>query len=240
MKKLVVLFLAGLLLTACGDSGTDETQQEDSDEPVFTDEDIALADEMIEFVQDKEGEFVEEANKKLEETRESYDQYETMTEGFTANKEIREDFQSLSNDMILEPFLEEYGQYVIKREDRENMNFRVNVKNYDENGESISLEDFQIVPSYENLTLEEPIMEYHDKYDVHELIFPVNTEETALFMTDATSNSSLSDRFTFYKTQEGELIVGIFESLLYNSNVFNFKDDTEDIQEDLQELPSLQ
>jgi len=237
MKKLFILFITGILLAACGDSGSDNTQQED--EPVFTDEDIALAEEMIEFVQDKEREFVEEANKELDETRDSYEEYETMTEGFTANKEIREEFQDLSNDMILEPFVENYGQHIIQREDRENLNFRVNVKNYDENGESVSLEDFQIVPSYENLDLEEPVMEYHDQYDVHELIFPVNEENTTLFITDSSSNTTVYDKFTFYKTKEGELLVGKMSRLQYNVMISDFED-PEDVQEDLQELPPLQ
>lgn len=242
MKKIIILLLTGILLTACGDSGVTEAQQEDGvkDEPVFTDEDITLAKEIIEFVQEKEMVFVEEANKELDKTRETYEQYETMTEGFTAIKEIREDFKPLSREIVLEPLLEEYGGHFVKREDRENMGFRVNVKNYDENGKSISLDDFHVVPSYENLTLENPIIEYHKQYGVHELIFRVNKENTNIFKVDGTPNSSLNDSFTFYKTKEGNLIVGVFEPILYNSNVFNFEGDPENVQEDLQELPPLQ
>lgn len=240
MKKTLILLLVVVLLTACSNSGATETQDEEKNEPVFTDEDIALAKEIIEFVHEKETEFVEEANKELDKTRNSYEKYETMTEGFTANKEIREDFKPLSKKIVLDSLLEQYGDNVIKREDKENMEFRVNVRNYDADGESISLSDFQITTSYENLELEEPTIEYHDQYGVHELIFPVNEENTTIFMPDATQNSSLNDRFTFYKTRDGDLIVGVFESILYNAKVSDFEDDPEDVQEDLQELPPLQ
>src|SRR5690606_18040109 len=117
MKKIILLLLTGILITACGDSGVTKEQQENDvkEEPVFTDEDIALAKEIIEFVHEKESEFVQEANKELDNTRETYERFQTMTEGFTADKKIREDFQSLSNEIIRDPFLKKYSQNVIEK-----------------------------------------------------------------------------------------------------------------------------
>lgn len=243
MKKIILLLLTGILITACGDSGVTKEQQENDvkEEPVFTDEDIALAKEIIEFVHEKESEFVQEANKELDNTRDSYEQFQTMTEGFTADKEIREDFQSLSNDMILVPLLDEYSQYIVEGEKWE-LQSRVNVKNYEDNnkaGGRSPLDKFQIVMSYEDLQLQEPIIEYYDQYDVHELIIPVN-KGTKIFRADKTPESALSNRFTFYKTENGNLIIGRLSPLQYNAMVLDFDRDIEKVQDDLKQLPPLQ
>lgn len=244
MKKVLVLLLTGILFAACGNSGSTQAQQEDKaqEEPVFTEEDIALAKEMIEFVQEKENEFVQKANEELDKTRNSYEEYQTMTNGFTANKEIREDFQDLSNDMILTPLLDNYGQHIIEGE-RWDLQTRVNVKDYEINGEqvnSIQLEDYEIAMSYENLNLEEPTIEYHEQYGVHELVFPIDDENTVPFITQKETNSTTYEEFTFYKTKDGELLIGKFSPLQYNALVLDFEDDPEDVHEDLQELPPLQ
>jgi len=241
MKKTALLLLVILvivLLAACSNSSSSDTTQEN--EPIFTEEDIGLAKEMIAFIQQKESEFVEVANQKLNEERSYYEQYESVLEGQSADLKIQNDFIPLANDMVLNPFLEEYGERFIKNDHAENLEFRVNVKTYDETGESVSLEEFQIVPGYENLTLEDPIIEYHEQYDVHELIFPVNEESTNIFNAEKKNSDSLQDRFTFYKTEDGQLIFGIYEPVMNRASVFDFEDAPEDVQEDLEALPPLQ
>lgn len=238
MKKVLALLIAVMLLSACSDSEATEEQQESEEEPVFTQEDIDLAKEIIAFVQEKEIEFVEEANKELDRTRESYEEFETMTEGFTADKEISEDLQVLSKEMILDPLKEQYGDNLIERDDKE-LNFRVNVKIDDENGQSLSLEDYEIVPSYENLELEESIIEYHDQHNVHELVFPVDAENTTLFTVENDTNTTVYDEFTFYKSESDDLIIGKMSRLQYNAMISDFED-PEDYHEDSQDLPPLQ
>lgn len=254
MKKILVLLLTGILLVACGSSGATEVQQEEEvkaepvseeivieevpeEEPVFVEEDIALAKEMIEFIQQKEDEFVEEANKEFDKTRDSYEEYNNFLLGTTADDEIRNDFQKLSNDMILNPFLDKYGQHVIEQSKR-NFMYLVNVRAYSDDGKRLPLSKFEITPSYQHFNLEEPIIEYHEQYNVHELTFPVS-ENTELFVTEKETDNTVHDEFTFYKTEDGDLIVGKFSSLKFNAHV-DFEDDPEDVREDLQELPPLQ
>src|SRR5690606_11959621 len=125
-----------------------------------------------------------------------------------------------------------------EKEDRE-LIFLVNVKAYNTDGSRLSFDEFRIAQSYENFDIEEPIIEYHEQFDVHELIFPVS-EDTALFVTGQDTNNAVNDEFTFYKAKNGDLIFGKLSPLKFNVSISNFSDDPESVREDLQQLPPLQ
>ncbi|GGJ77398.1 hypothetical protein [Virgibacillus salexigens] len=247
MKKLVLLLLI-VIVTACS-SGNEEKQNDESkgeQEPTFTKEDIALAEEMIQYAQDLEKDFVETANKELkkqlEENPEKY-RSEDLMGGFD-QKKFKEDFMPLSKEKILDPFVERYGKHVVGKEDKE-VQSRVNVSHFSQeenegsNGIYKKLDKRQLFLTYQNLTLEEPVIEYHKDYGVHELVFPINKEETIYFSDTETFH--LPNKITFYKSEEKGLLIGEFPFIIGNAFVDHFKDVEfrEDTDEDLKQLPEL-
>jgi len=246
MKKLLILLLSVVFVTACSSSGEEENQKEQvKEEPIITKEDIALAKEMIQYTEELEKDFVTAGNKELKKIlKANPDKYkpEVPTTGMD-KKEFTQDFMPLSKEKILDPFVEKYGKHIVEKEDTE-LKARVNVshvsqeENEGSNGIHKKLDQWQIFPTYQNLTLEEPVIEEHKEHGVHELVFQINEEETVYF-NDAGS-VRLPDQFTFYKSEEGDLLIGEFPFLKGNEFVSSFKDDTEDVEEALNQLPSLQ
>jgi len=245
MKKLVILLLSIVFVTACSASSEEDAQKEQEQEPIFTEEDIDLAKEMIQYAQELEEDFVVTANEdyknKINENPERYNSDE-FGSPFDEDK-FMQDFKPLSKEKILDPFIEKYGQHVVGKENTE-LESRVNVSHFsqteseDSNGEK--LEERQFFPTYENLTLKEPVIEYYELYGVHELVLPIDMENTTSF--NDVEGSPILDKITFYKTEEGELLIGKFEYLkgnqYYHVNTAN-DEYSKDTQEDLNNLPSL-
>jgi len=247
MKKLwILLFSVVFVIAACSASSEEGNQKEQvKEEPIFTKEDIALAKEMIQYAQELEGDFVATANEDYKtQMNENPEKYKSDGFGPSFDEDkFMQDFKPLSKAKILDPFVKKYGKHIVGKEDKE-VHSRVNVSGFsqEENKESDGvykkLDERKLFLTYQNLTLEEPVIEGHNEYGVHELVFPIDMENTTSFKD--VEGSPLSDQFTFYKSEEGDLLIGEFPFLKGNEFVSSFKDDTEDVEEALNQLPPLQ
>ncbi|WP_404456996.1 membrane lipoprotein lipid attachment site-containing protein (plasmid) [Virgibacillus necropolis] len=237
MKKIVILFLVAILfLTACSKDKKEEDQNEKelSNQPTFTEEDINLAKDIIAYTQQLEKEFVQKANKKLDKTRNEYREKYVGSEASKRSEKIAEDMQGLAKKVILDPLVKKYGDHIMK-DGKLNTDINVDMFKWEGNDTRKIIDENRVFLSYENLHYHDPTIEYHKKYDVHELVFEVNEEKTKIFNRD-----TFTYEFTFYKTEDGKLIIGQLVPLKSNIYVNDFTDDKEDVLEELNQLPPLQ
>lgn len=234
MKKIIVFLVAiSLVLSACSSQNqgdNKEESEEQSNEPVFTKEDIQLAKEIIKFVNKKEANFVKKANKKLRNGDNS-----SSFGGRDKNK-VAERFRPLSEEMILQPLLERYGDHIIKNGD---LTTGVNAGSFTWNGtEKKPSPNIRVFQTYKDLTLKEPKVKHHKNQllNMHELIIQVNEQKTKIF-----PENPMLFYYTFYKSKEGKLIVGKLPPLSWNAYIIDFETEyKEDLKEKLKQLPPLQ
>lgn len=257
MKKILFVLLSGLvILSACSSGETSEedaVEGEHEEEPVFSEEDVELAEEMIMYASQLEEEFTVAANEKWEELKkenpELYNADNLYNELDETEREeaIKEVFDPLAIEMIVEPFFEEYGEYLY--EDKRDMLPAIQYTQYNQESEgSEILDDYSFYPTYDNLTIASNNVELVEELEIHELNFTIDTENTT-FYKDFDDNTigrqqyvEPSDEITFYKTQENEFIIGTLPILGEYQNEITYDSDSqiERSKELINSLPSLQ
>lgn len=248
MKKVLFILVSTLIVLSACSSEEEQNQEEVEQEPAFTEEDIALAKQMITDAHDLEKAFVEEANTELEKMREEGHVFDASDGNSLAKKEaeaIVNEFEPMLHDMVTQPFLDKYSSNIVTRESYEITNdilvSRFEQEPSDENTYK-KIDEFEIFERYENLSLLGEEVVYHNLYDIHELIININEEVTTTY-TDLGTRGRMSDSFTFYKTQDGDLLIGEFDYIHNNVKLSLDKDDEEvdeKVQEKMNELPPLQ
>ena len=237
MKKIVLLFLAAtLILTACSKDQQEKKQDKTkaNNQPTFTEEDIKLAKDIIDYTHQLEKEFVQKANQKLEKTRKAYRKPNGVWDSLTTDSKIAEDMQEMAKNMIVDPLVGKYGDLIVKDVE---LKADVNVGKFKWKGNDNRkiIDEYRIYLSYEDFQYHGSSIKYYKKYDIHELVFEVNEKKTKIFDRD-----TLTYEFTFYKSKDGKLIIGDLAPLKSNVYVSDFTDDKKYIKDDLNKLPPLQ